>query len=83
MDEPLDRSLRDQEQSLRAAIAVFSRASHRVNSLGGDIGWVGPARAAYDAALRALWMEVRAAELHLNGALRDTVSAITLRDAGG
>lgn len=83
MDEQLNRSLREQEQRLRGAIDVFSRASQRLGKLGDSVGWVGPASAAYDAAIGTLRAELRLAELHVNGALRDTMSAITVGEISG
>ncbi|MHA6669696.1 hypothetical protein ACX3O0_12585 [Homoserinimonas sp. A447] len=83
MDEELNRNLREQEHRLRGVIAVFARASRRAATLGDTVGWVGPASAAYDAAIGALHIELWVAEVHLNGALRDTVSAITTEDSCG
>lgn len=83
MDEQLNRNLREQEQRLRGVIAVFSQALQRIGRLGDSVGWVGPASAAYDATIGTLRAELRLAELHLNGALRDTMSAITVDETCG
>jgi hypothetical protein len=83
MDGQLDRILREQEQRLRLAIAVFTQVSRLAGMLGGSEDWTGPASTAYDAAVSALRLELRVAEAHLNGALRDTIDAITAGEFGG
>lgn len=75
MDEVIGR-LRDQEQALHATIEVFSRAAQRTTDLGGGVGWVGPASAAYDVAVFTLHAELRVAEDHLAAALAGTVNAL-------
>jgi hypothetical protein len=82
MDGQLDRSLREQEHRLRQTIAVLSRVLLDAGTLGA-IEWTGQASAAYETAIGALRLELRAAEAHLNGALRDTISAITVGELGG
>ena len=82
MDGPLDRSLREQEHRLRQAIAVLSGALLDAGALGAS-EWTGQASAAYETAISGLRLELRAAEAYLNGALRDTVNAITVGEFGG
>lgn len=83
MDERMDDSLREQERALRAVLDVLSRAVDRARGLGGGAGWVGPASAAYDAAVFTLRLELLAAEGSVSAALRDTMSAITVGEVSG
>jgi len=76
MEHQMVHRLRDQALSLQAVIGSFEQASSRAAGLGSDVGWLGPASAAYDGAIGALRIELHAVEFHLTAALRDTISAI-------
>lgn len=82
MNGQLDRSLREQECRLRKTIAALSRVVRDAGTLGAG-EWTGQASAAYETALGALRQELRAAEAHLNDALRDTIGAIAGGELGG
>jgi hypothetical protein len=83
VEDQLDCSLRDQARQLRDAITAFLLTAQRLTSLGSGGGWLGPASAAYDAALGTLRLELSVAEAHLNGALRDTLDAISAGGSSG
>jgi hypothetical protein len=82
MDGQLDRILREQEHRLRQAITILSGALQDAGALGAS-EWTGQASAAYETAISGLRLELRAAEAHLDSALRDTVNAITAGEFSG
>lgn len=83
VDELVIRSLREQEQRLRAVVATFARAERRMAQLDGNVGWIGPARDAYGFGVFTLRAELRAAEDHLAAALAGTTNAVSVSASQG
>jgi hypothetical protein len=83
VDDVMSHRLQEQESRLRAVMSVFVQAERRLAQLGGNLGWSGVARDAYDLGVFTLRAELRTAEDHLAAALAGTVNALRVVETTG